>query len=72
MVSALLPRYHRFAPRAQRAYAPLRGLRDCAVSNSNSTRLLVCVNDTGLNGYTVLTGETNFTVKGIDVFALTE
>jgi hypothetical protein len=45
---------------------------NCAACNSSYTRLYGYVNDTGLNDYTVFTGERYFTVKEIEVFTLTE
>jgi hypothetical protein len=41
-------------------------------SNGNYTNLYDYVNDTGLGNTNVFTGEQHFTVKGIEVFALTE
>jgi hypothetical protein len=62
-----------------RLYGPVFGsghticvYTNCAANNSNETRLSGDVNDTGLNDYTVFTGEQNFTVKEIEVFTLTE
>jgi hypothetical protein len=45
---------------------------NCSTTNNNSTRLYSYVNDTGLNEFTVFTGEQKFTVKEIEVFGVTK
>jgi hypothetical protein len=44
----------------------------CSTTNNNYTRLYSYVNDTGLNEFTVFTGEQYFTVKEIEVFSVTK
>jgi hypothetical protein len=45
---------------------------NCSTTNNNCTRLYSYVNDTGLNEYTVFTGEQHFTMKEIEVFSVTK
>jgi hypothetical protein len=45
---------------------------NCSTTDSNYTRLYSYVNDTGLNEYTVFTGEQHFTMKEIEVFSVTK
>jgi hypothetical protein len=45
---------------------------NCNANNSSYTILYAYVNDTGLDEYTVFTGEQYFTVKELEVFALTD
>jgi hypothetical protein len=76
---ALKPDWSQYALRCDASYGPsfgygctIRVSTNCVTSNNNSTSLSGYVNDTGLNDHNVFTGEYKFTVKEIEVFALTE
>jgi hypothetical protein len=76
---ALKPNCSQCAIQCYASYGPVFGggaticvFNDCATSNSNYMNLSGYVNGTGLNDQIVFTGEFNFTVKEIEVFALTE
>jgi hypothetical protein len=75
----LKPNYSQYAICCSASYGPIFGpghtisvSTNCTTNNSNYIRLYGSVNDTGLDSYTVFTGEQNFIVKEIEVFALTE
>jgi hypothetical protein len=76
---ALRPNSSQYAIRCNASGGPIFGYghtihvyNNCAACNSNYTYLSGYVNDTGLDDKTVFTGEQYFTMKEIEVFALTE
>jgi hypothetical protein len=75
----LKPDLSKYAICCHASYGPVFGYghticvsRNCIANNSSYARLSGYVNDTGLDDSTVFTGETNFTMKEIELFALTE
>jgi hypothetical protein len=75
----LKPDHAQYAIYIHKDYGPTFGsghtiyvCNNCSTMNSNSMRLYDYVNDTGLDEYTVFTGERYFTVKEIEVFGLTK